>query len=265
MRTREHALGTRWPFYLICTLIFLFLVLPIFIIIPISFSASRFLEFPPKGFSLQWYAKYLGSRNWTSATLRSFQVGILTTLFATILGTLASFALIRGEFRGKRLMYGIILSPLVIPVIITAIAVYYLFSKFHLIGSLWGLVLAHTILALPFVVVNVTATLQGFDVTIERAALSLGANRLITFFKVTLPIIWPGIMSGALFAFITSFDEVVIAIFLCGSKPTLPKQMWDGIRIAINPTISAVSSLLIVLSIILLLTLTFVRNRSGKL
>ena len=145
MRTREHALGTRWPFYLICTLIFLFLVLPIFIIIPISFSASRFLEFPPKGFSLQWYAKYLGSRNWTSATLRSFQVGILTTLFATILGTLASFALIRGEFRGKRLMYGIILSPLVIPVIITAIAVYYLFSKFHLIGSLWGLVLAHTI------------------------------------------------------------------------------------------------------------------------
>jgi len=106
---------------------------------------------------------------------------------------------------------------------------------------------------------------RGFDVTIERAALSLGANRLITFFKVTLPIIWPGIMSGALFAFITSFDEVVIAIFLCGSKPTLPKQMWDGIRIAINPTISAVSSLLIVLSIILLLTLTFVRNRSGKL
>jgi putative spermidine/putrescine transport system permease protein len=124
-----------------------------------------------------------------------------------------------------------------------------------------ALVVAHTVLALPFVVVNVTATLQGYDVTIERAALSLGANRLKTFFKVTLPIIWPGIMSGALFAFITSFDEVVVAIFLCGSKPTLPKQMWDGIRIAINPTISAVSSLLIVLSIILLLTLQLVRGR----
>jgi putative spermidine/putrescine transport system permease protein len=125
-----------------------------------------------------------------------------------------------------------------------------------------GLVLAHTVLALPFVVVNVTATLQGFDVTLERAALSLGANRLVAFMKVTLPIIWPGIMSGALFAFITSFDEVVIAIFLCGSKPTLPKQMWDGIRIAINPTISAVSSLLIVLSIVLLLVLQLVRSRT---
>ena len=264
MRTREHGFAGRFIFYPICTLIFLFLVLPIFIIIPISFSSSRFLEFPPKGFSLQWYVKYFGSRNWTSATLRSFQVGILTTLFATILGTLASFALVRGNFGCKKLIYGIILSPLVIPVIITAIAVYYLFAKLRLIGSLWGLVLAHTVLALPFVVVNVTATIQGFDITIERAALSLGANRLITFFKVTLPIIWPGIMSGALFAFITSFDEVVIAIFLCGSKPTLPKQMWDGIRIAINPTISAVSSLLIVLSIILLLTLTLVRNKTRE-
>jgi putative spermidine/putrescine transport system permease protein len=262
VRAREKALGTRLVFYIVCTLIFLFLVLPIFIIVPISFSSSRFLQFPPRGFSLQWYTTYFESRNWTSATLRSFQVGILTTIFATILGTLASFALVRGEFRGKKLVYGIILSPLIIPVIITAIAVYYLFSELHLIGSLMGLVLAHTVLALPFVVVNVTATLQGFDVTLERAALSLGANRLVAFMKVTLPIIWPGIMSGALFAFITSFDEVVIAIFLCGSKPTLPKQMWDGIRIAINPTISAVSSLLIVLSIVLLLVLQLVRSRT---
>jgi putative spermidine/putrescine transport system permease protein len=258
---RARALGTRWFFYLICTLIFFFLVMPIFIIIPISFSASRFLQFPPQGFSMQWYANYFESRNWTSATLRSFEVGILTTILATILGTLASFALVRGEFGGKRLVYGVILSPLVVPVIITSIAIYYIFSRIHLIGSLMALVVAHTVLALPFVVVNVTATLQGFDVTLERAALSLGANRLITFVKVTLPMIWPGIMSGALFAFITSFDEVVVAIFLCGSKPTLPKQMWDGIRIAINPTISAVSSLLIVLSIILLLTLQIIRSR----
>jgi len=258
---RGHALGTKWLFYLICTLILLFLVMPIFIIIPISFSASRFLKFPPEGFSLQWYTRYFESRNWISATLRSFEVGILTTILATVLGTLASFALVRGEFGGKRLIYGVILSPLVVPVIITAIGIYYVFSRLQLIGSLMALVVAHTVLALPFVVVNVTATLQGYDVTIERAALSLGANRLKTFFKVTLPIIWPGIMSGALFAFITSFDEVVVAIFLCGSKPTLPKQMWDGIRIAINPTISAVSSLLIVLSIILLLTLQLVRGR----
>jgi putative spermidine/putrescine transport system permease protein len=120
------------------------------------------------------------------------------------------------------------------------------------------------VLALPFVVVNVTSTLQGFDITLERAALSLGANRLVTFLKVTFPIIWPGMISGALFAFITSFDEVVIAIFLTGSRPTLPKQMWDGIRIAIDPTISAVSSLLIVFSIILLLGLQLFTGRSVR-
>ncbi|NIO04888.1 MAG: ABC transporter permease subunit [Proteobacteria bacterium] len=186
-------------------------------------------------------------------------------IVATILGTLASFAIVRGDFKGRRLAYGIILSPLIIPVIITSVAVYYLFARLHLVGTLWGLVLAHTVLAIPFVVVNVTATLQGFDMTVERAALSLGANRLVTFRKVTFPLIWPGIVSGALFAFITSFDEVVVAIFLTGSKPTLPKQMWDGIRISINPTISAVASLLIVFSILLLLLLHFLTRRSQKM
>jgi putative spermidine/putrescine transport system permease protein len=255
----------KWLFYLLCGAIFVFLVLPVFVIIPISFSPARFLQFPPRGFSLQWYAEYFGSRNWVYATVRSFQVGILTMVIATILGTLASFAIVRGDFRGKKLVYGIILSPLIIPVIITSVAVYYLFAKLHLVGTLWGLVLAHTVLAMPFVVVNVTATLQGFDITLERAAISLGANRLVTFMKVTFPLIWPGIVSGALFAFITSFDEVVVAMFLTGSKPTLPKQMWDGIRISINPTISAVASLLIVFSILLLLSLHFLTRRSQKM
>ncbi len=258
-------LRVKWIYYLICTLIFIFLVMPIFVIIPISFSSSRFLQFPSQGFSLQWYAKYFGSRNWISATLRSFQVGILTMLFATILGTLASFALLRGDFKGKRLLYGMILSPIIIPVIITSVAVYYIFANIRMVGSIWGLVLAHTVLALPFVVVNVTATLQGFDITLERAALSLGANRLVTFLRVTFPVIWPGIISGALFAFITSFDEVVVAIFLCGSKPTLPKQMWDGIRISINPTITAVASLLIIFSVLLLLSLQILNRRSAKM
>jgi len=257
----------KWAFYALCGAIFMFLVLPIFVIIPISFSSARFLQFPPQGFSLQWYADYFGSRNWIFATVRSFQVGILTMITATILGTLASFAIVRGDFRGKRLVYGIMLSPLIIPVIITSVAIYYFFAKLHLVGTLSGLVLAHTVLALPFVVVNVTATLQGFDITLERAAISLGANRLVTFMKVTFPLIWPGIVSGSLFAFITSFDEVVVAIFLAGSKPTLPKQMWDGIRISINPTISAVASLMIVFSILLLLFLSFqiLTRRSQKM
>lgn len=247
-----------------CALIFVYLVLPVFIIIPISFSASRYLEFPPRGFSLQWYEEFFRGRNWMAATLRSFQVGILTTLLATVLGTLASLALVRGEFPGKRLIYGLIISPIIVPVIITGVAVYYMFAGFRMIGTIWALVLSHTVLALPFVVVNVTATLQGFDVTLERAAMSLGANRLATFFRVVLPITWPGIFSGALFAFITSFDEVVVAIFLTGAKPTLPKQMWDGIRVTINPTISAVASLLIVLSVVLLLSLQLLSRRGDR-
>lgn len=251
--------------YILCSLIFIYLILPIFVILPISFSSSRFLQFPPTGFSLQWYEKFFSGRNWISATIRSFQVAILTTVLATVLGTLASLAFVRGHFSGKKLLYVMVLSPLITPVIITAVATYYIFARIRMIGTIWALVFAHTVLALPFVVVNVTSTLQGFDVTLERAALSLGANRLVTFLRVTFPMIWPGVVSGALFAFITSFDEVVIAIFLAGSRPTLPKQMWDGIRIAINPTISAVSSLLIVFSIILLLSLQlFTGAAAGK-
>ena len=262
-QTKHLTLG-RCVLYIACAFIFMYLILPIFVILPISFSSSKFLQFPPTGFSLQWYGKFFTNRNWISATLRSFQVAILTTIFSTILGTMASFAFVRGQFRGKKLLYGMVLSPLIIPVIITAVATYYIFARVRMIGTIWALVLAHTVLALPFVVVNVTSTLQGFDITLERAALSLGANRLVKFFKVTFPLIWPGVVSGALFAFITSFDEVIIAIFLSGSRPTLPKQMWDGIRIAINPTISAVASLLIVFSILLLLSLQLFAGRSAR-
>lgn len=262
--SRFHA--GRWLFYTFCTMIFLFLILPVFVIIPISFSSARFLQFPPEGFSLQWYGEYFTSRTWVSATVLSFEVGILTMLFATILGTLASLALARSNFKGKKIIYALLLSPLIIPFIIVAVSLYYFFSKLHLIGSMWALVLAHIALALPFVVVNVTATLQGFDITLERAAFSLGASRLVTFFRVTFPLIRPGVITGALFAFITSFDEVVIAIFLSGARAvTLPKQMWDGIRIAINPTISAVASLLIAFSILLLLGAEILRRRSAKM
>ncbi|UCF96147.1 MAG: ABC transporter permease [Spirochaetaceae bacterium] len=265
LEERKGIILGRFVLYIVCGLIFIYLIMPIFVILPISFSSSRFLQFPPTGFSLQWYEKFFSGRNWISATIRSFQVAVLTTVFATILGTLASFAFVRGQFPGKKLLYGMVLSPLIIPVIITAVATYYIFARVRLIGTIWALVFAHTALALPFVVVNVTSTLQGFDITLERAALSLGASRLVTFLRVTFPLIWPGVVSGALFAFITSFDEVVIAIFLTGSRPTLPKQMWDGIRIAINPTISAVSSLLIVFSIILLLSLQLFTGRSMRM
>jgi len=254
------------PLYIVCGVVLLFLIFPIFIVIPISFSSSLYLEFPPKGFSLQWYRKFFNSYEWTSSLFISIQVAVATTILATILGTLASFSFVRGKFKGKEALYPFMLSPMVIPIIIFAIACYFFFSKLHLIGTKTGLIAAHTILAVPFVMINVSATLKGFDVNLEKAALNLGANHIQAFLHVTFPLIRPGIVAGALFAFITSFDEIVIAMFISGtSAVTLPKRMLEGIRSEINPTISAVSSIEIIAVIIILLTITFVgRERSEK-
>jgi putative spermidine/putrescine transport system permease protein len=189
----------------------------------------------------------------------------MTTFFSTVIGTLASIGLTKSKFKGKRLINAIIISPMVVPAIIIAVSFYFLFAKWHLIGTETGLILAHTVMALPFVVVNVTAALKGFDERLEQAAMNLGANRFETFMRITLPLISPGVITGALFAFITSFDEIVIAIFIAGSRAaTLPKQMWDGIRMEINPTTAAVSSLLVSISILLLLAVELLRRYSEK-
>ena len=239
----------------------MFLLLPIFIIIPISFSSARYLMFPPPGFSLQWYENYFFSRSWMDATLVSLQVASITTITATILGTLLAISLVRAKFPGKDLFYSFAVSPLIIPPIISAISLYFFFSKLHLVGTIFGLVTAHTILAIPFVLVLVSATLKGLDETLERAAISLGASPLKTFFYVILPNIRPGIISGALFAFIISFDELVIVIFISGAKTvTLPKRMWDGIRLEIDPTIAAVSSILIAISILLMVCISLLQK-----
>lgn len=265
LRRREWDLGTAC-LYAACGLVLLFLLLPIFVIIPISFSSAKFLTFPPPGWSLQWYAKYVASPKWLAATWLSVQVALLTTVLSTVLGTVASLGLVRGRFRGKGLVYGVVLSPLIIPLIITAIGIYFLFARHHLTGTLTGLVLGHTVLAIPIVVVIVSATLQGVDRNLEFAAMNLGANRVKTFWRVTLVIIRPGVLSAAIFAFIVSFDELIIAMFL--SSPTtltLPKQMWDGIRQEIDPTIAAVSTLLIALSVVLLLVVEVLRRQAERL
>ncbi len=256
-------LGRRNPGLIVLGVAILaFLALPIFVLIPISFSAAKYLTFPPPGWSTQWYDRYFGSREWMSATWRSFEVAVLTTGAATAAGTAAALAL-RRPFRGKSLVNLVIVAPMVVPVIITAIAVYGLYARLQLVGTLHGLVLAHTVLALPFVVVVVAATLRGFDETLELAAQNLGANRWQTFRLVTLPLVRPGIISGALLAFITSFDEVVIAIFISGARsPTLPKQMWDGIRTEIDPTVAAVSTLLIGVTSVVICAITLVRRRA---
>ena len=250
---------------LFCSLVFLFLILPVCIILPISFSASPYLEFPPRGFSLQWYHRYFQSSAWIDSTLLSIRIALIVTFFSTLIGTLASLGLARSRFKGKEVINVLIISPMVVPAIIIAVAFYFLFAGWKLIGTSTGLILAHTVMALPFVVVNITAALKGFDERLEQASMNLGANRFQTFMRITLPLISPGVITGALFAFITSFDEIVIAIFIAGSRvATLPKQMWDGIRMEINPTTAAVSSILVGVSILLLFSVEMLRRHSDK-
>ena len=254
-----------FAFFAFCLLVFWYLIFPILIIIPISFSPSDFLQFPPKGLSLRWYQAYFGSSEWLDPTWQSLKAAFLTMILSTVLGTLAAFGLVRGRFRGKNLIQVMILSPMIIPQIIFAIGVYFLFARWHLVGKTVGLVLGHLPLALPFSIVTISASLYGFNVSLEEAAQTLGANRLKTFFHVTYPIIQPGILAGALFAFIISFDELIVALFICGTRGvTLPKRMFDALRFEISPVIASISSLLIVLSILALVGFTILKNRSEK-
>jgi putative spermidine/putrescine transport system permease protein len=253
----------RLGLYAVCGLVFLFLVFPILIVVPMAFSSAQYLAFPPPGFSLQWWQEYFSRPDWTSATILSFQVAVVAMILATALGTAASFTLVRAKFRGKNLVYSIILSPIIIPPIIIAIAAYFFYAGLHLVGNWIPIALGHTILALPVVVVIVSATLKGFDETLEHAAMNLGANQLTTFRRVTFPLIRPGVVTAALFAFMISFDELLIALFLSGENAvTLPKRMWDGLRLEINPTIPVVSTLLIVISLGMLALVQVMRTRS---
>lgn len=246
----------------ICILVFLFLTMPVFIVVPIAFSNDVYLHFPPKEWGLGLLKGYFSSSAWMRSTLNSFEVAIPVMLLATFLGTLASLSLVRGKYKGKQYWYGLILSPIIIPIIISAISIYFFFAKLKLIGTIQGLVLAHTVLAAPYVVIVMTSTLKGFDERLEQASMSLGAGRVRTFLKITLPIIRPGIFTAVLFAFIASFDELVGAMFICGVQSmTLPKQMWDGIRDEINPTIAAVAFLLIFLTVVLMLLAVYFRRR----
>lgn len=226
-----------------------FLVLPTLIVVPMSFSSAPLLVFPPPGFSFRWYANYATDPQWRLATLNSVTIAIGATLLATALGTLAALGLARGRFRYRGAVTTIFLMPMIVPSIVTAVGIYSVFARLDLAGTVPGMILAHTILALPFVVINVSAVLQKVDWRIAEAARSLGATPARALFHVTLPAIMPGILAGAVFAFLTSFDEIVVALFLSGSNAiTLPVQMWTGIRFEINPTVAAVSVVLIVVS-----------------
>ena len=239
----------RISFATLWILVLLFLALPILIVASLSFSSASYLTFPPPALSVRWYQAYLGSREWLASTWLSLGVAACVVVLATTLGTLAALGLARLRGPARALVAALVVSPLIIPGIIAAIGIYYAFSRYRLVGSLVGLVLAHTCLAVPFVVTSVSASLAGLDRGLERAALGLGATPWGTFRQVTLPLISPGILVGALFAFITSFDELIVALFLSGSGAvTLPRRMWDDLRFSIDPTIAAVSTLTIVLT-----------------
>lgn len=244
---------SRAAFAVLWILVLVFLALPILIVAIVSFSSASYLTFPPPSLSLRWYQAYLGSRDWLESTWLSLSIGLASAILATILGTLAALGLAKMRGAARALAGGLILSPLIVPGIVAAIGIYYAFSRFRLVGTAAGLVLAHTCLAVPFVVTCVGASLTGFDRRLEQAALSLGASPVGTFRQVTLPLIAPGVAAGALFAFITSFDELIVALFLSGSSAvTLPRRMWDDLRFAIDPTIAAVSTLTIVLTVAVL-------------
>ena len=243
----------------------LYLILPVLAIVPLSFSSSTFLVYPIPGFSMRWYENLFTSQEWRTAAKNSFIVAPSATIVATVLGTLAAIGLTKADFRYKALLMAVMVSPMIVPIVVVGVGMYLFFAPLGLANTYTGLIAAHAALGAPFVVTTVMATLQGFNQNLVRASLSLGANPVTTFFRVTLPVVAPGVISGALFAFATSFDEVVVTLFLAGAgQTTLPRQMFTGIRENISPTIAALATILILFSTTLLLALEWLRGRQAK-
>lgn len=260
--------GKAWHygFRTFCALIFTFLVAPIFAVVPLAFNNEPYFTYPIKSYSLRWFRDFFDSEIWFMAIKNSLVIGISATIIATVLGTVAAIGLSRRQLPYKGLIMAILVSPMIVPVVITAVGTYFFYSKLGVANSLIGIILAHAALGIPFVVITVTATLIGFDQTLIRAARGMGASPLLSFRKVTLPLVWPGIFSGALFAFTTSFDEVVVVLFLGGvEQRTIPRQMWTGLREQLSPTILAVATILIALSVLLLVTLELLRRRNARM
>ena len=275
-----------YAYLVFCGIVFFFLIAPLVAIIPISFSRSPFMLFTegmlawppdPEAWSFRWYRYMVGictdknlttpcSNRWMIGTVNSFFIGTISTLLATALGTLAALGLSRPHMPYKGLIMSILISPMIVPLIITAAGMFFFYAKVNLVYTFTGIILAHVALSTPFVVITVTATLVGFDTNMTKASQSLGARPARTSFKVIMPLILPGVISGALFAFITSFDEVVIVMFMASlDQLTIPKQMWAGIRQEISPVILCMATCLVALSIFLLTTVELLRRRSEKM
>jgi putative spermidine/putrescine transport system permease protein len=262
-----------YSFRVICGLIFFFLIAPIVVVIPLSFNAQDFFTFTPEmlrldpeGYSLKHYRDFFGNSDWQRALWNSVRIAPMATLISVGFGTLAAIGLSQPHVPFRRAIMAMLISPMIVPLIISAAGMYFFYSRIGLQGTYFGVVLAHAALGIPFVIITVTATLVGFDNSLTRAAANMGANPVTTFFKVQMPLILPGVISGGLFAFITSFDEVIVVLFVgSAGQKTLPWQMFIGLREQISPTILAVATILVAISIALLTTVEILRRRSEKL
>ncbi len=263
----------HYTYLTLCTLIFLFLILPIIVIIPLSFNAQPYftftremLTFDPDGYSLRWYDDLLTSGEWLFTIRNSFFIAICSTIIATTLGTLAALGLSRREMPYRTAITALLISPMIVPLIITAAALFSFFARVSLTNTFLGIILSHVVLGAPFVVITVTAALASFDQQLIRAAQSLGANQVTVFFRVIMPLLLPGIIAGALFAFITSLDEVVIVNFISGPEQRpMTVRMFSGLREEISPTILALASILVALSIALLTFMEMMRRRGDRM
>ncbi|MCV6598585.1 MAG: ABC transporter permease [Mangrovicoccus sp.] len=267
-----HVIGhyaLRWTAWAVLA----FLMLPILIIVPLSFNAEPYFSFTegmlaldPAAYSTRWYEAIFTDPKWLLSIKNSFIIGIAAAALATLLGTVAAVGLASPVMPFKRLITALMLSPMIVPLIIIAAGMFFFYTKFNLVGSYAGLIIAHAALGVPFVIITVTATLTGFDRSLYNAGISMGAHPVKVFWDVVVPLIRPGVISGGLFAFVTSFDEVVLVLFLAGPEQrTIPRQMFSGLREQINPTILAVATLLILLSVAMLVTLELLRRRSERL
>jgi len=273
--TPWHYKIWHYTYLTICGLVFFFLIAPLFVILPLSFNAEQYIHFSkgmialdPDAFSLRWYEDMIyGTKNpWGLAAKNSIIIAFFATIGSTILGTVAALGLSSRHMPYKAAFMAVLISPMIVPLIISGTAIFFFMAKAGLAATFTGIVLAHIILGTPFVVITVTATLTGFDHSVTRAAASLGSNPVNTFMKVTLPLILPGVISGALFAFVTSFDEVVVVMFLAGlENTTIPIQMWVGLREQLSPTILAVATCLIIMSTLILVSAELLRRRSERL
>ncbi len=257
--------GLRWVLVFITVLVSLFLILPVVFIIALSFGSSQWLVFPPPGWTLRWYQEFFADPRWMAAFWTSAKIAVLVMILTTSLALITSFALVRGRFLGREALRAAFLTPMILPVVVVAVALYAFFLKIGLNGTLTGFVIAHTVLALPFAIIPISAALAGFDKSIEDAAIVCGASPWEARLRITLPSIRHGLFAAMVFSFLVSWDEVIIAIFMASpSLQTMPVRIWSSLRQDLSPVIAAASSLLILLTLALMLLAAFLRKKGQR-